>query len=90
MTFDRLDACACLWLNASGEYIYAGGISRRVAVAIGAAHGTVGPRQVKESSREGVQGVDFDMLVVHTAVNSVVTIERRLPNPLARMLDSKT
>jgi len=64
LTFDRLDAFAGVWLNASGEYKDADGKSRRVAVTIGPEHGTVGPQQVKEAAKEAVQGVGFDMLVV--------------------------
>jgi adenine-specific DNA-methyltransferase len=64
LTFDRLDAYAGVWLNASGEYTDVEGNSRRVAVTIGPEHGTVGPQQVKEAAKEAVQGVGFDMLVV--------------------------
>jgi adenine-specific DNA-methyltransferase len=64
LTFDRLDAYAGVWLNASGEYKDADGKSKRVAVTIGPEHGTVGPQQVKEAAKEAVQGVGFDMLVV--------------------------
>jgi adenine-specific DNA-methyltransferase len=64
LTFDRLDAYAGVWLNASGEYTDAEGKSRRVAVTIGPEHGTVGPQQVKEAAKEAVQGVGFDLLVV--------------------------
>jgi adenine-specific DNA-methyltransferase len=64
LTFDRLDAYAGVWLNASGEYKDAEGKPRRVAVTIGPEHGTVGPQQVKEAAKEAVQGVGFDMLVV--------------------------
>jgi adenine-specific DNA-methyltransferase len=64
LTFDRLDAYAGVWLNASGEYTDAGGKTRKVAVTIGPEHGTVGPQQVKEAAKEAVQGVGFDLLVV--------------------------
>ncbi|HUR32589.1 MAG TPA: hypothetical protein VM032_02270, partial [Vicinamibacterales bacterium] len=47
-----------------GEYTDAEGKARRVAVAIGPEHGTVGPQQVKEAAKEAVQGVGFDLLVV--------------------------
>lgn len=39
------------------------GASHRVAVSIGPEHGTVGPTQVKEVSKEAVQGVGFIWLV---------------------------
>ena len=64
LTFDRLDPYAGAWLHASGEYTDANGKTRRVAVSIGPEHGTVGPQQVKEAAKEGVQGVGFDVLVV--------------------------
>jgi adenine-specific DNA-methyltransferase len=37
---------------------------RRVAVAIGPEHGTVGPDLIKDAAKEAVQGVGFDLLVV--------------------------
>jgi adenine-specific DNA-methyltransferase len=64
LTFDRLDPYAGTWLHAAGEYTDAEGNNRRVAVSIGSEHGTVGPQQVKESAKEAVQGVGFDMLVI--------------------------
>jgi len=64
LTFDHLDPFAGTWLHAAGEYTDADGKNRRVAVSIGPEHGTVGPQQVKESAKEAVQGVGFDMLIV--------------------------
>ncbi|WP_447985037.1 site-specific DNA-methyltransferase [Nitrospira sp. Nam74] len=64
LTFERLDAYAGTWLQASGQYTDADGKTRRVAVSIGSEHGTVGPQQVKEAAKEAVQGVGFDMLIV--------------------------
>jgi adenine-specific DNA-methyltransferase len=64
LTFDRLEPHAGTWLHATGEYTDAAGKSRRVAVSIGPEHGTVGPLQVKESAKEAVRGVGFDMLIV--------------------------
>jgi adenine-specific DNA-methyltransferase len=64
LTFDRLDPYAGAWLHAAGDYTDADGKTRRVAVSIGPEHGTVGPQQVKEATKEAVQGVGFDMLVV--------------------------
>jgi adenine-specific DNA-methyltransferase len=64
LTFDRLDPYAGAWLHAAGEYSDADGKTKRVAVSIGPEHGTVGPQQVKESAKEAVQGVGFDMLIV--------------------------
>lgn len=64
LMFDRLDPYAGAWLHAAGEYTYAEGKTRRVAVSIGPEHGTVGPQMVKEAAKEAVQGVGFDMLIV--------------------------
>ena len=64
LRFDRLDPYAGAYLQAVGEYTDAAGKTRRVAVSIGPEHGTVGPHQVKESAKEAVQGVGFEMLVV--------------------------
>ncbi len=38
--------------------------ARRVAVAIGPEHGTVGPQLIKEAAKEAVRGVGFDLLLV--------------------------
>ncbi|MEO5763788.1 MAG: site-specific DNA-methyltransferase [Casimicrobiaceae bacterium] len=62
--FDRLDAYAGSWLQASGEFTDADGKTRRVAVAFGPEHGTVGPDFVKEAAKEAVQGVGFDVLLI--------------------------
>ena len=64
LTFDRLDPYAGAWLQASGEYNDADGKTKRVAVSIGPEHGTVGPQQVKETAKEAMHGVGFDMLIV--------------------------
>ncbi|MEX2659581.1 MAG: site-specific DNA-methyltransferase [Acidimicrobiales bacterium] len=61
--FDRLDAYAGTWIQAEGEFTDAGGEVRRVAVAIGPEHGTVGPDQVKEAAKEAMRGAGFDLLV---------------------------
>ena len=45
--FDRLDAFAGLWLQASGEFTDADGKSRRIAVAFGPERGTVGQRLLR-------------------------------------------
>ena len=64
LSFDRLDPYAGAWLHAAGEYTDADGKTRRVAISLGPEHGTVGPQQVKESAKEAVQGVGFDVLIV--------------------------
>jgi adenine-specific DNA-methyltransferase len=64
LRFDRLEPYAGGWLHAEGEYTETDGTVKRVAVSIGPEHGTVGALQVKEASKEAVQGVGFDMLLV--------------------------
>jgi adenine-specific DNA-methyltransferase len=64
LTFDWLEAYAGEWVNAEGEYTDADGASKRVAVAIGPEHGTVGPALVREAAKEAVKGRGFDILVV--------------------------
>ena len=64
LTFDRLEPYAGEWLQAEGEFAEKDGKVRRVAVAIGPEHGTVGPQLVKEAAKEAVRGVGFDLLIV--------------------------
>ncbi len=63
LKFDRLEPYAGVWIQAAGEYTEKDKI-RRVAVAIGPEHGTVGAELVKEAAKEAVQGVGFDLLIV--------------------------
>jgi adenine-specific DNA-methyltransferase len=63
LKFDRLESFSNPWLHAQGEYTE-NGKTKRVAVSIGPEHGTVGPQLVKEASKEAVQGVGFDLLIV--------------------------
>jgi adenine-specific DNA-methyltransferase len=64
ISFDRLDAFAGTWIQAEGEFTDADGESRRVAVALGPEHGTVGPEHIREAAKEGMRGTGFDLLVV--------------------------
>ena len=64
LVFDRLEPWPGEWVNATGDYTDAEGVSRRVAVSIGPEHGTVGPFQVKEAAKEALRGVGFDVLIV--------------------------
>ena len=64
LNFDRLEPYAGEWLQAEGEYAERDGTLRRVAVAIGPEHGTVGAQLVKEAAKEAVRGVAFDLLIV--------------------------
>jgi len=63
LKFDSLEPYAGVWIQAAGTYTESGK-ARRVAVSIGPEYGTVGPEQVKESAKEAVQGVGFDLLIV--------------------------
>jgi adenine-specific DNA-methyltransferase len=64
LKFDRLDVHPGAWIQAVGEYTEKGGVVKRVAVALGPEHGTVGPNLVKEAAKEAVQGIGFDLLIV--------------------------
>ncbi len=65
LVFDRLEPYAGEWLQGEGEYTEKrDGKARRVAVAIGPEHGTVGPQLIKEAAKEAVRGVGFDLLIV--------------------------
>lgn len=64
LEFDRLEAFAGAWLQATGEYLTADGYTRRVAITLGPENGTVGPEQIKESAKEALKGAGFDMLLV--------------------------
>jgi adenine-specific DNA-methyltransferase len=64
LEFDRLEPFAGRWIQAAGEYTSAEGESRRVAISLGPEHGAVGPQQLRESAKEAVQGVGFDLLLV--------------------------
>jgi adenine-specific DNA-methyltransferase len=62
--FDRLEPYAGNYLQAEGSYTDVSGESRRVAVAIGPEHGTVGQTLVREAAKEALKGYGFDVLVV--------------------------
>ncbi len=64
LKFDRLETYAGEWLQAEGEYTEKDGSVKRIAVAIGPEHGTVGPGLVKDAAKEAVRGVGFDLLLV--------------------------
>ncbi len=64
LKFDRLEAFAGIFLQATGDYTTAEGKRRRVAVCVGPQYGTVGPELVKEAAKEAVQGLGHDVLVV--------------------------
>lgn len=62
--FDRLEPYAGTYIEAEGSYTDASGDTRRVAVAIGPEHGTVGQTLVREAAKEALKGYGFDVLVV--------------------------
>jgi adenine-specific DNA-methyltransferase len=74
LTFDRLESYAGEYIQAEGEYTEKlpspsqgegmGVRVRRVAVAIGPEHGTVGPQLIKQAAKEAVRGIGFDLLIV--------------------------
>ena len=64
LKFDTLEPFAGQWIHGRGEYTEAGGKVCRAAVCIGPEHGTVGPELVKEATKEAVQGMGFDVLIV--------------------------
>ena len=64
LVFESFEPWPGEWINATGDYTDAEGVTRRVAVSIGPEHGTVGPVQVKEAAKEALRGVGFDILVV--------------------------
>ena len=55
LTFDRLEPFAGEWISGEGEFTDADGVTKRVGVAIGPEHGTVGPLQVKEAAKEAAK-----------------------------------
>ncbi len=62
LRFDSLEPYAGQWIHGEGTYTESEGSTNRVAVCIGPEHGTVGPQLLKESAKEAVQGVGFDLL----------------------------
>jgi len=63
LKFERLDNYAGAYIHAEGEYIENDQV-KRVAVCIGPEHGTVDADLVKESAKEAVKGLGFDLLIV--------------------------
>jgi len=63
LKFERLDTYAGASIHAEGEYIENDQV-KRVAVCIGPEHGTVDADLVKESAKEAVRGLGFDLLIV--------------------------
>jgi len=63
LNFTSLEAFTGTYLQASGTYLE-NQQTKRVAVCIGPEHGTVTPELVREASKEAMQGIGFDLLVV--------------------------
>jgi len=63
LKFERLDTYAGAYIHAEGEYME-NEQTKRVAVCIGPEHGTVDTDLVKESAKEAVKGLGFDLLIV--------------------------
>lgn len=64
LNFDNLEPYAGKWLQAEGQYTDSEGNIKRVAVSIGSEYGTVGTEEIKESAKEAVQGLGYDLLLV--------------------------
>lgn len=63
LKFERLDTYAGAYIHAEGEYIE-NEQTKRAAVCIGPEHGTVDADLVKESAKEAVKGLGFDLLII--------------------------
>jgi adenine-specific DNA-methyltransferase len=64
LKLDRLESFAGLYLQAEGDYTDESGRNKRVAVAFGPEHGTVGTELIKEAAKEAVTGIGYDVLLV--------------------------
>lgn len=64
LVFDTLELHAGRHIQAAGDFSDKDGNVRRVAVAIGPEHGTVGKDLLREAAKEARRGEGFDMLVV--------------------------
>lgn len=63
LKFDMLESYAGAYIQAEGEYTENDKV-KRVAVCIGPEHGTVDPELVKESAKEAIHGIGFDLLII--------------------------
>lgn len=64
LQFDNLESFAGTWIQATGEYTETDGTRKRVAISIGPEYGTVSAEQIKESAKEAVQGLGYNLLIV--------------------------
>lgn len=64
LVFDTLEPYAGRYIQGAGDFTDKDGNVKRVAVAIGPEHGTVGKDLLREAAKEARRGEGFDMLVV--------------------------
>lgn len=64
LKFDSLEPYPGEWIAGEGKYTEKDGKTRRAAICIGPEYGTVGPELIKQSAKEAVRGVGFDVLIV--------------------------
>ena len=64
LKFDSIEPYAGEWIAGDGKYTEKDGKARRAAICIGPEYGTVGPELIKQSAKEAVRGVGFDVLIV--------------------------
>lgn len=64
LVFDTLEPYAGRYIQGAGDFTDKDGEVKRVAVAIGPEHGTVGKDLLREAAKEARRGEGFDMVVV--------------------------
>ena len=64
LVFDTLEPYAGRYIQAAGDFTDKEGGVKRIAVAIGPEHGTVGKELLREAAKEAIRGEGFEMLVV--------------------------
>ena len=64
LVFDTLEPYAGRYIQGAGDFTDKDGNVKRVAVAIGPEHGTVGKDLLREAAKEARRGEGFDMVVV--------------------------
>lgn len=64
LVFDTLEPYAGRYLQGAGDFTEKDGNVKRVAIAIGPEHGTVGKDLLREAAKEARRGEGFDMVVV--------------------------
>lgn len=64
LVFDTLEPYAGRYIQGAGDFTDKDGNVKRVAVAIGPEHGTVGKDLLREAAKEARRGEGFDMVIV--------------------------